>query len=139
MPEVKIVIGKRDFEVACQPGEEQYLESAARLLDIEATALLSQFGRMPDARMLLMSGLMLADKTAGLEDQLRQAEQALAATQAEVAAMKAEVDRLNALPAPEPQKVEVPVIPASMVETMAELTARAESLADRVDEKLAAS
>lgn len=86
-----------------------------------------------------MSGLMLADKTAGLEDQLRQAEQALAATQAEVAAMKAEVDRLNALPAPEPQKVEVPVIPASMVETMAELTARAESLADRVDEKLAAS
>ena len=29
---------------------------------------------MPELRMLLMSGLMLADKTAGLEDQVRAAE-----------------------------------------------------------------
>ena len=130
MPEVKITIGKRDFEVACQPGEEQYLEAAARLLDVEATALLSQFGRMPDARMLLMAGLMLADKTAGLEDQLRQMERT-------VSGATAELDKLKSRPAPEPQRVEVPVIPAALVETMAELTARAESLADKVEDKLA--
>lgn len=128
MPEVKITIGKRDFEVACQPGEEQYLESAARLLDVEATALLSQFGRMPDARMLLMAGLMLADKTAGLEDQLRSVEKAQTA-------QKTELDTLKAQPAPEPKRIEVPVIPAAMIETMAELTARAEALADKADEK----
>lgn len=137
MPEVKITVGKRDFEVACQAGEEQYLESAARLLDVEATALLGQFGRMPDTRMLLMAGLMLADKTAGLEDQLRQAEQALTAAQADLVAARQEAETLKARPAPAPEKVEVPVIPAAMVETMAELTARAESLADRVDDKLA--
>jgi cell division protein ZapA len=75
MPEVKISIGGRDFDVACQAGEEHFLKSAARMLDIEATALIGQIGRMPELRMLLMSGLMLADKTAGLEDQVRAAEE----------------------------------------------------------------
>lgn len=139
MPEVKIVIGKREFEVACQAGEEQYLHSAAKMLDIEATALLGQFGRMPDARMLLMAGLMLADKTAGLEDQLRQAEKSIAAAQAEAAAARAELETVRAQPAPDPEKVEIPVIPAAVVETMAELTARAESLAARIDDKIATS
>jgi cell division protein ZapA len=130
MPEVKITIGKREFEVACQPGEEAFLESAARLLDIEATALLGQFGRMPDSRLLLMAGLMLADKTAGLEEQLARLQQ-------DGSAVLAELDALRAKPAPAPEKVEVPVIPSSVVETMAELTARAEALAQKVDDKLA--
>jgi cell division protein ZapA len=75
MPEVRITIGGREFDVACQAGEEHFLKSAARMLDIEATALIGQIGRMPELRMLLMSGLMLADKTAGLEDQVRAAEE----------------------------------------------------------------
>ena len=70
MPEVKINIGGREFEVACQTGEEHYLQSAASYLDAEASVLNDQIGRMPESRMLLMSGLMLADKTAGLEEQL---------------------------------------------------------------------
>ena len=74
MPQVEIAIGGRSFEVSCQPGEEAFLRTAAELLDAEATALSSQIGRMPEARMLLMAGLMLADKTAGLEDRLRDAE-----------------------------------------------------------------
>lgn len=75
MPEVLITIGGRQFEVACQDGEEHFLRSAARMLDAEASVLVGQIGRMPEARMLLMAGLMLADKTAGLEDQLRAAEE----------------------------------------------------------------
>ena len=39
MPEVDIHIGGRTFQVACQPGEEQFLQSAAALLDNEAQAL----------------------------------------------------------------------------------------------------
>ena len=42
MPEVKIEIGGRQFEVACQEGEEHYLHSAAAMLDIEASTLTSQ-------------------------------------------------------------------------------------------------
>lgn len=70
MPEITIHIGGRDFEVVCKAGEEPFLHSAAALLDVEAQALTGAMGRIPEGRMLLMSGLMLADKTASLEDQL---------------------------------------------------------------------
>lgn len=73
MAEVEIRVGGRPFVVACQPGEEAYLESAARLLDAEASALVQQLGKLPEPQMLLMAGLMLADKTAGLEERLRAA------------------------------------------------------------------
>jgi len=33
MPEVNIEIGGRTFQVACQTGEEHFLQSAAALLD----------------------------------------------------------------------------------------------------------
>ena len=71
MPEVTITIGGRDFQVACQEGEEHFLRSAAQMLDNEASTLLNQIGRMPEARMLLMAGLLLADKAAGTDDKLR--------------------------------------------------------------------
>lgn len=74
MPEITIHIGGRDFEVVCKSGEEPFLKSAAALLDIEAQALAEVMGRIPESRMLLMAGLMLADKTASLEDQLAAAD-----------------------------------------------------------------
>lgn len=86
MPHVEIMIGGRSFEVACQEGEEPYLTAAAAMLDTEANALSSQIGRMPEGRMLLMAGLMLADKTVGLEERLREAEAQLAEFQAREAA-----------------------------------------------------
>ena len=49
MAEVRIHIGGRDFEVTCQPGEEHFLKAAAKLLDNEATVLVSQIGRLPEA------------------------------------------------------------------------------------------
>ncbi|MFQ6548253.1 cell division protein ZapA [Aestuariibius sp. 2305UL40-4] len=71
MPVVKIEIGGRPFEVSCQDGEEDFLMNAARMLDEEAQALSNQIGRMPESRMLLMAGLMLADKTASMEEKIR--------------------------------------------------------------------
>lgn len=79
MPELDITIGGRTFLVACQPGEEHFLRSAAAMLDSEAQVLVGQMGRMTDARLLLMAGLMLADKTAALEDELREHKAKLAA------------------------------------------------------------
>lgn len=130
MPEVVVEIGGRSFEVACAEGEEHYLLSAAKMLDTEAQVLADQIGRLPEARMLLMAGLMLADKTAGLEDKLRDAEDRMAE---KVTALRELQDR----PAPAPERVEVPVIPTDVTETLAELAARAEALADTVDEKTA--
>ena len=130
MPEVEIEIGGRVFEVACQDGEQHFLQTAARMLDDEAKVLINQTGRIPESRMLLMSGLMLADKTAGVEDKLRELESKLAE-------QEKELDSLRNAPAPEPQKIEVPTIPAEVSDTLAELAARAEALAAEVEEKAA--
>lgn len=124
MPEVDITIGGRVFQVACQEGEEHFLRAAAAMLDTEATPLVTQMGRLPESRMLLMAGLMLADRTAAVEDELR--------------VLKARLAELDARPAPPPERVEVPVIPAEVAETLAELAARAESVAAAVEEKGAA-
>lgn len=131
MPEVIVTIGGREFEVACQDGEEHFLRAAAGLLDSEASVLSAQIGRLPESRMLLMAGLMLADKTAGLEEQLRSLEDKLSAQDALIEEMRAQ-------PAPPPQKIEVPVIPAIVTDTMAEIAARAEALADAVEERVQA-
>lgn len=127
MPDVTISIGGRDFEVSCQEGEESYLKSAAKMLDEEARTLSDQVGRMPEGRMLLMAGLMLADKTASFEDQLSEMHKKLAERDAEL-------EQLRGVK-PEPQKVEVPVVPQQVKDTLAELAARAEALAAKVDEK----
>ncbi len=131
MPEVEISIGGRYFEVACQEGEEHFLHSAAKLLDGEASSLTNQMGRLSEGRMLLMAGLMLADKTAGSDDQMKSLED-------KVAQQTAWIEELQARPQPEPQRVEVAVIPDEVTNTLAELAARAEALADAAEEKVAA-
>ena len=130
MPEVTIEIGGRAFEVSCQEGEEHYLHAAAKMLDEEASVLSSQIGRMPEARMLLMAGLMLADKTAGMGDRLREAEDKMAEKDAELAQFR------NA-PPPAPERIEVPVVPADVTDALAEIAARAEALAEAVDGRAA--
>lgn len=128
MPEVTITIGGRTFDVACQEGEEHFLHAAAAMLDTEARVLSDQIGRLPESRMLLMAGLMLADKTAGLEDKVRELED-------RIVGLEGERDRLRDQPKPAPERVEVPVVPAALVDSLAEMAARAEAVAHDVEEK----
>ncbi|MCL1628172.1 MULTISPECIES: cell division protein ZapA [Roseinatronobacter] len=125
MPEQTITIGHKDFAVACQPGEEKFLLAAAEMLDAEARTLLNQIGRVPAEKMLLMSGLMLADKTASVEDKLKEAE-------AQIESMREEISRLHARPA---QKVEVPVVPQDLTDGLSELAARAEAVAEEMESR----
>ncbi len=118
MPDLKIVIGGRDFQVACQPGEEHFLRGAAQMLDNEAQPLVAQLGRLPETRLLLMAGLMLADKTAALEDELR--------------SLKAQVADAQGA-SRTPVTVEVPVIPAQVTDLLVEIAARTEAMAARID------
>jgi cell division protein ZapA len=122
MPDLTITIGGREFQVACQPGEEHFLRAASNLLNAEAEPLVQQMGRIPEVRMLLMAGLMLADKTASVEDENR--------------TLKAKMATLEARPEPEPEKIEVPVIPPDLRDTMAEIAARAEALAERIEDRV---
>ncbi len=132
MPEVPIQIGGRTFNVACQEGEEHFLHSAAGLLDTEAKSLMDQIGRLPESRMLLMAGLMLADKHAGAEDQMKSMED-------KIAQQEAWIEELQSRPTPEPERMEVAVIPDQVTESLAELAARAEALAEAAEDKLRAT
>lgn len=118
MPDLEVTIGGRPFQVSCQPGEEHFLRSAAAMLDVEATPLVAQMGRLPEAKMLLMAGLLLADKTAAVEDELR--------------TLRARVAELEARPV---ATRDVAVMPPQVIETLAEIAARAEAMADRVEER----
>lgn len=121
MPELTVTIGGRHFTVACQTGEEHFLQTAAAMLDAEAQPLAASLGRLPEARLLLMAGLMLADRTAAVEDENR--------------SLKAQLAAVDGRTPPEPQRIEVPVIPPQIVETLAEIAARAEALAERIEDR----
>jgi len=142
MPEIMIQIGGRDFTVACQSGEEPFLRAAARMLDTEASVVIGQIGRMPSERMLMMAGLMLADKTAGLEEDLQKAEESLRArdralsdAEERLADRARRIAELENAPPPEPEQVSVPVIAAAVSDSLAEIAARAEALALEVEEE----
>ena len=118
MAEVEFNIGHKAYTLTSQDGEERLLKRAAAALDAEAQQILAQAGRMPEPRLLLLAGLMLADRYSALEDRAASAERELA--------------RLKA----NPPRVEVPVVPASVAEALAELAARAEALAQKAEESL---
>ncbi|PWJ19174.1 cell division protein ZapA [Jannaschia seohaensis] len=135
MPDVTIEIGGRAFTVACQDGEESYLSAAAALLDREAQQLVQAGSRLTPDRMLLMAGLMLADKSISAEEELRTMDRRLA-QQTRL------LDELQAQPTPEPVEVikEVPVEVEKVVEVEKivetisdEALARLKALADRAE------
>lgn len=133
MAELEIEIGGRSFSVACQEGEEPYLRAAAKMLDTEAAVILGQIGRMPSDRMLLMAGLMLADKTAALEDDLRDAQAKVAAQDK---ALRSSEERLadRARRLTEMQEAMLQgALPDELSDGLAELAARAEALADQIE------
>ena len=70
MSQVTIQIGGRSFDVVCQEGEEKFLHAAAAMLDEEAQKLNGAGSRITESRMLLMAGLLLADRTAATEEKL---------------------------------------------------------------------
>ncbi len=127
MSEIEILIGGRSFQVACQQGEEHFLKSAASLLDTEAQALAGALGRVPEVRMLLMAGLMLADKTAGLEEELRQTQAKLNAAGNGAAAASEVVEK----------RVDVPVVPAELVAVLSKIADRAEGVASQIEDAAA--
>jgi cell division protein ZapA len=131
MPQVEITIGGRQFEVACQPGEERFLRTAAELLDVEASAIAEQIGRMPEGRMLLMAGLMLADKTVGLEERLRASEARVARLESEIALLPRTVE--VPVEVPVEVRIEIPTIPVEVRQLFSDIAAEAEALSHAVE------
>ena len=67
MTELEISIGGRIFSVACETEEEEKVKRAAALISEEADSIQTQLGRLPEAKMLLLSALMIADRLVDVE------------------------------------------------------------------------
>lgn len=62
MAEVSVSIGGRRYAVVCDDGQEERLASLAARIDAEAQAFAAAGATISEARLLLMSALMVADK-----------------------------------------------------------------------------
>ena len=111
--DVTFSIGHKEYTLQAQDGEERLLRRASGLLNEEAAKIVEQAGRMPEPRLLLLAGLMLADRHNSMEDRALAAEREL--TRIRQAA--------NGMVASEVQ------------DSMAELAARAEALAQKAEDK----
>jgi len=78
MAEVAVDIAGRSYRLGCGEGEEEHLQRLATLIDAEASALQRQFGNMQEARLFLMTSLLVADRLADNEQKLVELEQRLA-------------------------------------------------------------
>ena len=84
MPDLKVIIGGRNFNISCNPGEESAAQESANLLNNEAELLNGQLGRLPEDKMLLLSGLLLGYKIRALKHQQSALEETLRTTQAKL-------------------------------------------------------
>jgi cell division protein ZapA len=130
MPDVTIKIGDRPFTVACPAGEESQLEAASSKLNAEAKVLITHSGRVPESQMLLMSGLMLADRAIALEKKLKAAEVEMSSLRQSIENKAPEIRTVI-------EEVKVTSVPEELLESLAELSARAEAAADDLEEKIA--
>lgn len=96
MPELTLEIGGRMYEVACEAGQETSLETAAGLLDAEASQVTDLSAPATEKRTLLLAGLMIADRLNGMrvhlaetEEKLRAAEEKVRITEAKSAMLAA--------------------------------------------------
>ena len=67
MTELEISIGGRIFSIACHNDEQEKVKEAAAIINEEADSIQSQLGRLPEAKMLLLSALMIADRLVEVE------------------------------------------------------------------------
>lgn len=78
MANVVVTVADRPYTMQCPDGEEAHLQELAALLDGEVTRIRQSVGAIGDIRLLVMAGLMVADrlseaahKAEALEDQIK--------------------------------------------------------------------
>tara|TARA_Y200000002_G_C22515255_1_gene593085 strand:+ start:173 stop:655 length:483 start_codon:yes stop_codon:yes gene_type:complete len=93
MPDLKVLIGGRNYNISCNPGEEIAASESASLLDKEAQLIQDQLGRLPEEKMLLLSGLLLGDKIRSLKEENSALEETLRVTQSELNDISSSVNK----------------------------------------------
>lgn len=72
MAQVSVRINGRHYQVACEDGQEAHLEKLAAYIDQRVSELVKDVGQVGDARLLVMSALLIADELADAYDELEE-------------------------------------------------------------------
>ena len=59
---VEIIVNKNIYKIACEEGQEEHIKNLAKFINNELEKLVSSVGQIGEARLLLMTCLIIADK-----------------------------------------------------------------------------
>ena len=128
MPDINLNIGGRSFAVACPEGEEASLEAAAQILSADARTLVEQSKTLSESQMLLISGLMSADRAISIQEDLKKAE-------VEVNNLKLKIEKGSLAESTDNEEPGMSKLTAELYERLSKLTLKTESLADSLEKK----
>jgi cell division protein ZapA len=90
--QLTVRVNGRDYQVACADGEEEHVRRLAADVNRRVAALVEQIGQVGEARLLLMTTLLLADEVLELR---QRAPAAPVPEPAAFAALESLLDRLE--------------------------------------------
>ena len=59
---VEINVNKQIYKISCEEGQEEHIQNLAKFINNELEKLVSSVGQIGEARLLLMTCLIIADK-----------------------------------------------------------------------------
>jgi len=68
MAQITVSINGRGYPVACSDGEEQRITELARYIDAKVKGFAQELGQIGDARLLVLTALVLADELAEAQE-----------------------------------------------------------------------
>ena len=128
MPDINLNIGGRSFAVSCPEGEEASLEAAAQILSADARTLVEQSKNLSESQMLLISGLMSADRAISIQEDLKKAE-------VEVNNLKLKIEKGSLADSTDDEEPGMSKLTAELYERLSKLSVEAENLADSLEKK----
>ena len=62
MAQITVRINNREYEIACDDGQESHITQLAEFVDKRVNQLIDAVGQVGDARLLVMANLLVADE-----------------------------------------------------------------------------
>ena len=118
MPEVNVEINGKKYRMACEPGQEQHLQSSPTATTSRSTASRARFGEIGDNRLTVMAGIAILDELVEAERRIAQLKQ----------------DVANLTRAGEDLSQEAEEIEARFAKQLLEASRRLEAVATAIDE-----
>ena len=64
MAQVTVTVNGRPYQIGCEDGEEEHLKELAQFVDGHMKNLVQEVGQVGEARLLLMTAMLVADELA---------------------------------------------------------------------------